>query len=72
MFRARSYPGCSSRSYRARGPSLNRKNGGAGLGLAICRNITEAYAGSIVANASSLGGLRVKLHFPALIPDPIF
>ncbi|MRR33828.1 HAMP domain-containing protein [bacterium] len=43
--------------------SRNRSAGGAGLGLAICRNIVEAQGGSITARQSTLGGivLRVEL-----------
>jgi len=46
--------------------SRNRASGGSGLGLAICRNIAEAHGGSINAEASALGGLRVVLRLPAL------
>ena len=46
--------------------SRNRASGGSGLGLAICRNIVEAHAGTIEAEASSLGGLRVVLALPVL------
>jgi len=46
--------------------SRSRTHGGAGLGLAICRNIVEAHEGAIVARASPLGGLwvRVELQHP--------
>ncbi|WP_407354543.1 sensor histidine kinase efflux regulator BaeS [Luteimonas sp. R10] len=53
------------RFYRA-DASRNRASGGSGLGLAICRNIVEAHEGDIVAEASSLGGLRIVLTLPAL------
>lgn len=46
--------------------SRNRASGGSGLGLAICRNIVEAHGGSIAAEASTLGGLRIVLVLPAL------
>ncbi|KHL56250.1 sensor histidine kinase efflux regulator BaeS [Xanthomonas euvesicatoria pv. euvesicatoria] len=46
--------------------SRNRASGGSGLGLAICRNIAEAHGGSIHAEASALGGLRMVLRLPAL------
>jgi len=39
-------------------------NRGAGLGLAICRNIVEAHGGSIQAGHSPLGGLRIAILFP--------
>ncbi|WP_348635304.1 ATP-binding protein [Herbaspirillum sp. LeCh32-8] len=45
--------------------SRNRASGGAGLGLAICRRIVEAHAGSIAAEASPLGGLRITITLPA-------
>jgi len=44
--------------------SRNRDLGGAGLGLAICRNIAAAHGGSIEARASSLGGVWVQLSLP--------
>jgi two-component system sensor histidine kinase BaeS len=44
--------------------SRNRAEGGAGLGLSICKSIMEAHGGSIEAAASPLGGLRIILSFP--------
>lgn len=44
--------------------SRNRAAGGAGLGLAICRNIVEAHAGAIEAFPSSLGGLWIRIELP--------
>lgn len=44
--------------------SRNRATGGAGLGLAICRNIIEAHQGEIAALPSPLGGLWVKVTLP--------
>jgi two-component system sensor histidine kinase BaeS len=44
--------------------SRNRAEGGAGLGLSICKSIMEAHGGSIEATASPLGGLRIVLTFP--------
>lgn len=40
----------------------------AGLGLSICREIVEAHGGSIWAEASPLGGLRVKIRLPEAVP----
>ncbi|MCK7595335.1 ATP-binding protein [Pseudomarimonas salicorniae] len=40
--------------------------GGAGLGLAICRNIVEAHGGRIEVAASPLGGLRVTVELPVV------
>ncbi len=45
-------------------PSRNRAHGGAGLGLAICRNIATAHDGTLLADASPLGGLRVVATLP--------
>lgn len=44
--------------------SRSRATGGAGLGLAICRNIVEAHEGSIVAKPSPLGGLWIRVELP--------
>ncbi|MGJ8679721.1 ATP-binding protein [Paraglaciecola sp.] len=42
----------------------NRTSGGAGLGLAICKNIVVAHHGDIQALPSDKGGLKVLLSFP--------
>lgn len=44
--------------------SRSRATGGAGLGLAIARNIVAAHGGAISAAASPLGGLRVQVDLP--------
>jgi two-component system sensor histidine kinase BaeS len=44
--------------------SRNRKTGGAGLGLTICRNIAEAHAGTITARPSPSGGLWIRVVLP--------
>ena len=44
--------------------SRNRTTGGAGLGLAICRNIVEAHEGAISARRSPLGGLWIRVELP--------
>ena len=44
--------------------SRSRASGGAGLGLAICRNIVEAHGGSIAAEPSPLGGVLIRITLP--------
>ena len=51
------------RLYRVEG-SRNRSSGGAGLGLAICRNIVEAHEGAIEALHSPLGGIWIRITLP--------
>ena len=45
--------------------SRARSHGGAGLGLAIAERIVEAHRGRIGASASMLGGLAIRVEFPA-------
>ncbi len=44
--------------------SRSRAAGGAGLGLAICKAIVEAHHGTIAAEPSALGGLRITIDLP--------
>lgn len=44
--------------------SRSRATGGAGLGLAICRNIVIAHEGSIIAKPSPLGGVWIQVELP--------
>ena len=44
--------------------SRNRNRQGAGLGLAIAKNIVEAHAGVINAQPSFLGGLHISIQLP--------
>lgn len=44
--------------------SRSRSSGGAGLGLAICKNIVEAHAGTISAHPSSFGGVMIRVTLP--------
>jgi two-component system sensor histidine kinase BaeS len=44
--------------------SRSRRTGGAGLGLAICRNIVAAHGGSILASPSAMGGLSIRIEIP--------
>jgi two-component system sensor histidine kinase BaeS len=56
-------PRLFDRFYRVEG-SRSRHHGGAGLGLAICRNIVKAHGGGISASASDAGGLRIRIELP--------
>jgi two-component system sensor histidine kinase BaeS len=56
-------PHLFERLYRAE-TSRSRNTGGAGLGLAICRNIAEAHGGSIEARPSARGGLWIQIRLP--------
>jgi two-component system sensor histidine kinase BaeS len=47
--------------------SRNRTSGGAGLGMAICKNIVEAHEGTISAHPSPLGGLLIKVTLPIIV-----
>ena len=51
------------RLYRVEG-SRSRSTGGAGLGLAICRNIVEAHGGTIEALHSPFGGVWIRIALP--------
>lgn len=53
------------RFFRVEG-SRSRDSGGAGLGLAICRNIVEAHEGTIEARPSPLGGLWISITLPLI------
>lgn len=50
--------------------SRSRASGGAGLGLAICRNIAEAHGGTIGAYSSPLGGIMIRITLPATERQP--
>ncbi len=45
--------------------SRSRVSGGAGLGLAVCKNIVEAHGGVITAEPSPLGGLLIRISLLA-------
>jgi len=44
--------------------SRNRKTGGVGLGLAICKNIIQAHDGNIFATLNEFGGLSINITLP--------
>jgi two-component system, OmpR family, sensor histidine kinase BaeS len=46
--------------------SRSRATGGAGLGLAICKNIVAAHQGTISASSASLGGVKITVCLPLL------
>jgi two-component system sensor histidine kinase BaeS len=46
--------------------SRNRKTGGSGLGLSICRHIIMAHQGEISAENSPLGGLAIIIKLPVV------
>ncbi|MEM1176183.1 MAG: ATP-binding protein [Pseudomonadota bacterium] len=61
-----SLPLLFDRLYRVH-ESRNRKSGGSGLGLSICKAIVEAHSGTIAAEPSAKGGLRVSVGLPLVI-----
>jgi len=46
--------------------SRNRKTGGSGLGLALCKKIMSAHQGTIEATHSEFGGLEIRCTFPLI------
>ncbi len=47
-------------------PSRNRNSGGAGLGLAIARQIVEASGGTIAIGTAPIGGARCSVRLPVV------
>lgn len=54
----------------ARGIRLDEQSAGAGLGLAIVRDLADSYGGSVDLDRSPLGGLSARLVLPAVPVDP--
>jgi two-component system sensor histidine kinase BaeS len=52
-----------NRLYRVES-SRSRAQGGAGLGLSICKNIIEAHQGEIRVDESEIGGVQITIMFP--------
>ena len=50
-----------------RGVQLDERRAGSGLGLDIVRELAHSYGGSVQAQASPLGGLRMRLCLPAAV-----
>jgi signal transduction histidine kinase len=48
-----------------RGVRADEAAPGSGFGLAIVRELTELYGGSVTLDASPAGGLRARLRLPA-------
>lgn len=46
--------------------SRNRKTGGSGLGLALCKKIMSAHQGTIKATHAKQGGLEINCTFPLI------
>ena len=50
-------------------PARSRDGGGAGLGLALVREIAAAHGGSATVELSPLGGARLRVSLPLAPPD---
>ena len=49
----------------------DRASGGAGLGLAIVRAISDAHGGTVSAGESPEGGARIELELPGFTPERV-
>lgn len=58
-----SLPRLFDRLYRT-DAARSRETGGSGLGLSICKTIIDAHGGSIRAENSASGGLRIVIELP--------
>ncbi len=65
---AEAMPQLFERFYRA-DASRSRAHGGSGLGLAICHAMVDAHGGTIRADVSPLGGLRIRMALPLEGPE---
>lgn len=62
---AATLPRLFERLYRV-DSSRRRSAGGSGLGLALVERITQAHGGRVTAEASDMGGLRMRIELPLL------
>lgn len=53
-------------------PSRSHELGGSGLGLTICREIVGAHGGTIQADDSPLGGLKITINLPLAVQGKPF
>jgi two-component system, OmpR family, sensor histidine kinase BaeS len=60
-------PRLFDRFYRAEN-SRSRAYGGSGLGLSVCKAIVEEHGGTITAEPSDMGGLRIIITLPKVKP----
>jgi len=58
------------RAFKQADGSLTRKHNGAGLGLAISKQLAERMGGSLVLDRSSPSGSMFTLELPVALPDP--
>ncbi|NCA72467.1 MAG: HAMP domain-containing protein [Sphingobacteriia bacterium] len=63
-------PRLFDRLYRVEG-SRSRHTGGAGLGLAIARNVVQAHGGTIEARAAAAGGVEIRILLPGPGAGPL-
>ena len=56
--------------FRQANPSVNRAEGGLGLGLALVRQLVDMHGGDITVSSEGLGhGARFTITFPAIPPE---